>query len=68
MDRGAWWTTVHGVTKSQTQLKGLDTHLLKERLSKYSYTVKNGVIKTSACEYGGNSILPVTEPMPKVGP
>ena len=20
MDRGAWWTTVHGVTKSQTQL------------------------------------------------
>ena len=21
MDRGAWWATVHGVTKSQTQLK-----------------------------------------------
>ena len=20
MDRGAWWTTVHGVTKSQTRL------------------------------------------------
>ena len=20
MDRGAWWTTVHGVAKSQTQL------------------------------------------------
>ena len=20
MDRGAWWTTVHGVSKSQTQL------------------------------------------------
>ena len=20
MDRGAWWTTVHGVTKNQTQL------------------------------------------------
>ena len=20
MDRGAWWATVHGVTKSQTQL------------------------------------------------
>ena len=68
MDRGAWCTTVHGVTKSQTQLKGLGTHLLKEHLSKYSYTVKKGVIKTSACEYGGNSILPVTEPMPKVGP
>ena len=21
IDRGAWWATVHGVTKSQTQLK-----------------------------------------------
>ena len=21
MDRGAWWATVHGVTKSQTQLR-----------------------------------------------
>ena len=21
MDRGAWWTTVHGVTKSQTRLR-----------------------------------------------
>ena len=28
MDRGAWWATVHGVTKSQTQL----TH------SAYTYT------------------------------
>ena len=25
MDRGAWWATVHGVTKSQTRLKGLST-------------------------------------------
>ena len=23
MDRGAWWATVHGVTKSQTQLSEL---------------------------------------------
>ena len=23
MDRGAWWATVHGVPKSQTQLKRL---------------------------------------------
>ena len=22
MDQGAWWATVHGVTKSQTQLSG----------------------------------------------
>ena len=26
LDRGAWWATVHGVTKSQTQLKQLSTH------------------------------------------
>ena len=24
MDRGAWWATVHGVTKSRIQLKQLD--------------------------------------------
>ena len=26
MDRGAWQTIVHGVTKSQTQLQQLSTH------------------------------------------
>ena len=26
MDRGAWQATVHGVAKSQTQLKRLSTH------------------------------------------
>ena len=26
MDRGAWWATVHGVTKSQTQLSDINTH------------------------------------------
>ena len=26
MDRGAWWATVHGGTKSQTQLKDLAQH------------------------------------------
>ena len=26
MDRGAWWTTVHGVAKSQTRLVRLSTH------------------------------------------
>ena len=25
MDRGSWWVTVHGVAKSQTQLKQLST-------------------------------------------
>ena len=26
MDRGAWWSTVHGVTKNQTQLNTQHTH------------------------------------------
>ena len=26
MDRGAWWATVHGITKSWTELKRLSTH------------------------------------------
>ena len=29
MDRGAWWATVHGVTKSQTRLAHTDAHLTK---------------------------------------
>ena len=28
MDRGAWQTSVHGVTKSRTRLKQLSTHTL----------------------------------------
>ena len=31
MDRGAWWATVHGVTKRQTQLKCLRTHIHRDR-------------------------------------
>ena len=30
MDRGAWWAIIHGVTMSQTQLKQLSTHTVKE--------------------------------------
>ena len=30
MDRGAWWATVHRVTKSQTRLKRLSTNALME--------------------------------------
>ena len=28
VDRGAWWATVHGVAKSQTQLRQLSIHAL----------------------------------------
>ena len=32
LDRGAWLATVHGVTKSQTQLKHLTTHIFLSSL------------------------------------
>ena len=36
MDRGAWWATVHRVTKSQTQLKWLSTHKQEWNIAIYS--------------------------------
>ena len=30
MDRGAWWSKIHGVAKSQTQLKQLSIYLCKQ--------------------------------------
>ena len=30
MDRGAWWSMIHGVTKSQTQMS--DIHIYKDLL------------------------------------
>ena len=33
MDRGAWQATVHGVAKSRTRLKGLNTHTGREDFS-----------------------------------
>ena len=39
MDRGTWWDTVHGVTKSQTRLKRLGLHRFHEH-RKISYVTK----------------------------
>ena len=41
MDRGDWQVTVHGVTKSQTQLKQLNTHTIK---LKQPYNIRNDII------------------------
>ena len=32
MDRGAWWSTVHGITKSRTQLERPSAHILQRNL------------------------------------
>ena len=37
MDRGAWWATVHMVTKSQPQLKRLNTHTHTHTHSGYQW-------------------------------
>ena len=58
MDRGAWWGTVHGVTKSQTRLKGLSMHtpmngmnihiiLTILRFASYLFDLKSYFIKHS---------------------
>ena len=39
MDRGAWWATVHGVAKSQTQLSNFHFHF--QRASLIAQLVKN---------------------------
>ena len=48
IDRGAWWVTVHGVTKSQTQLKWLSMHtqaaIQNHNNSKYIYRLLVGGI------------------------
>ena len=38
MDRGAWWATVHRVTKSWTQLKQLNTHTIQFVQNSCRYT------------------------------
>ena len=37
MDRGVWQAIVHGVTKSQAQLKGFIFFLFKKEMNKVSF-------------------------------
>ena len=43
MDRGAWWATVHGVTKSQTRLSDFTFtfhfHALEKEMATHSNTL-----------------------------
>ena len=46
MDRRAWWATIHGVAKSQTQLRDLAcTHMVRLRRSKRSSLAKDRLQK-----------------------
>ena len=41
MDRGAWWTTVHRVAKSQTRLEGFSMHTQFQKTPQVVLLVKN---------------------------
>ena len=64
MDRGAWWATVHGVTKSQTRLSNQHTH----RVHKLTYLPKvrnnHEVGSTLASENIDMTKLRVTDRLP----
>ena len=55
MDRGAWWATVHGVTKSRTRLNGFTSFhftFLMVQLS-YPYMTTRKTIALTRCTYVG---------------
>ena len=60
MDRGAWQTTVHGITKSWSQPS--DFHFQTNRYSVSFWSDKNGleltvVMVTQLCEYAENHLI-----------
>ena len=48
MDGGAWWATVHGVTKSQTRLKRLYTHTHTHTHTQYWNLSSVGTVSDTA--------------------
>ena len=49
-DRGAWWTTVHGVRKSQTWLKNWATTIIAISANSYNWVVSNLVsVRLTMC-------------------
>ena len=57
MHRGAWWATVHGVEKSQIQLKCLSMHMvfatkhISFTIQQYIFAYSNNIIFTSKIKY-----------------
>ena len=80
MDRGAWWATVHGVAKSWTQMKQLNTHNTHESYSSSASLLTFAVVclyfgsfpgssagKESACSAGYPSLIPGPGGSPREG-
>ena len=58
MDRGAWRTTVHRVTKSQTQLKQLSTHARPRCYNRHFRYVDRCECECESCSFTSNSLQP----------
>ena len=58
MDRGAWRTTVHRVTKSQTQLKQLSTHARPRCYNRHFRYVNRCECECESCSFTSNSLQP----------
>ena len=53
MDRGAWWTTVHGVAKSQTQLSThTHTHTPESEQGEMGRGQKTPPLNVPPCQAG----------------
>ena len=55
MGRGAWWTAVHGVAKSQTQLSDFTFtfHALEKEMAAHSNVLAWRIPGTAVAESGG---------------
>ena len=47
MDRGAWWATVHVVTKTQTQMKQLSMHTCTHAKSQQDLSLRSSLSSES---------------------
>ena len=57
MDRGAWRTTVYGITKSRTQLKRLITHEVEQQISE----LKDRMVEITAEEQNKETGMKTTD-------
>ena len=55
MNRGAWWATVHGITKSRTWLKWLGTHAIAK--AHETHTRREAMVAILECAHGWEGSL-----------
>ena len=53
MDRGAWWATIHGLAKSQTQLSDFQFYIILRGKVKIQHPKSGSVAKTASNRISG---------------